>query len=193
MCLAGKKVLIQSNSHVSVYTGLQLAGAELHILTPPYCPEADIYLPVQADQVEDYITKNGDIDCIYLTSPNYEGVSANIGLIRERFPEKIIAVDEAHGGHFYFSSELPSTAIEEGADLSTVSVHKTLGSYSGTALVLVSKSSRVAPQTVRNVKDLFHTSSPSFFLVADVESRVNQMTREGQVILKNNIEINTYF
>lgn len=29
LCLAKKKVLIQVNSHISVYTGLQLAGARI--------------------------------------------------------------------------------------------------------------------------------------------------------------------
>ena len=32
LCLAKKKVLIQTNSHISVYSGLQLAGASIVIL-----------------------------------------------------------------------------------------------------------------------------------------------------------------
>jgi len=32
LCLAKKKVLIQTNSHISVYSGLQLAGASIVML-----------------------------------------------------------------------------------------------------------------------------------------------------------------
>jgi arginine/lysine/ornithine decarboxylase len=33
-CLAKKKVLVQSNSHKSIFIGLMKAGAELFLITP---------------------------------------------------------------------------------------------------------------------------------------------------------------
>jgi arginine/lysine/ornithine decarboxylase len=46
-CLAGKKVLVQSNSHVSLHVGLQLAGAKVYYVQPDYDSEYDILLPIK--------------------------------------------------------------------------------------------------------------------------------------------------
>ena len=152
-----------------------------------------MYLPLRTEDIKQYLSDNNDdIDCIYLTSPNYEGMAANIHEIREAYPEKIIAVDEAHGGHHYFNTNMPLTSMEQGADLCTVSIHKTLGGICGTAMVLVSPQSKVSQKDVLDAKNLLHTSSPSFFLLADVESRVAQMVNEGENLVNGAIELNNY-
>ena len=45
-CLAGKKVLVQSNSHISLHVGLQLAGAKIVYVQPHYDAEYDVLLPI---------------------------------------------------------------------------------------------------------------------------------------------------
>ena len=77
LCLAKKKVLIQTNSHISVYTGLQLAGCQIVQIQPDYNPEYDIYMPLTAQQVQETLDQHPDIGAVYLTSPNMEGLVAN--------------------------------------------------------------------------------------------------------------------
>jgi arginine decarboxylase len=52
-------------------------------------------------------------------------------------------VDEAHGAHCYFSKLMPQGALKQGADATVNSVHKTLGALSASALINVSKTSRL--------------------------------------------------
>ena len=82
MCLAKKKVLIQTNSHISVYTGLQLAGATIIPFQPEYNPSFDMYMPVTATQVHDALAADPEIGAVYLTSPNMEGLVADYAAIR---------------------------------------------------------------------------------------------------------------
>jgi arginine/lysine/ornithine decarboxylase len=73
LCLAKKKVLIQTNSHISVYTGLQLAGATIVQIQPEYNADFDMFLPVTAAQITEALERDPEIGAVYLTSPNMEG------------------------------------------------------------------------------------------------------------------------
>lgn len=75
--MAKKKVLIQTNSHISVYSGLQLAGATIVLIQPEYNAEWDLYMPVSAKQIKEALDNDPEIGAIYLTSPNMEGLVAN--------------------------------------------------------------------------------------------------------------------
>lgn len=46
-------------------------------------------------------------------------------------------VDEAHGTHFYFSDDLPMSAMEAGADMASVSMHKSGGSLTQSSFLLL--------------------------------------------------------
>ena len=46
-CLSGKNVLIQSNSHISVHIGLQMAGVKTYYVQPEYDAEFDMLLPIR--------------------------------------------------------------------------------------------------------------------------------------------------
>jgi arginine/lysine/ornithine decarboxylase len=81
-----------------------MAGANIRILSPDYNDELDLFLPVTPEKVREALEKEPDIDAVYLTSPNYEGLSANYEQIKEICHDKIVIVDEAHGAHFYFNS-----------------------------------------------------------------------------------------
>jgi arginine decarboxylase len=80
---------------------------------------------------------------VYLTSPNMEGLIANYQEIRKVLKDTLLIVDEAHGAHSYFSTQMPESALKGGADVMISSVHKTLGAMTATALINVSKTSRI--------------------------------------------------
>jgi arginine decarboxylase len=105
----------------------------------------------------------------------------------------LLIVDEAHGAHFYFSKNLPVGALKGGADATVCSVHKTLGALTATALINVSKSSRLLASKVQDSYHLLNTTSPSPMLLADVESTVRLMKKDGNIIIDRAISLNTKF
>jgi arginine decarboxylase len=136
-------------------------------------------MPVTAQQVQEALTENPDIGAVYLTSPNMEGMVANYQEIRKVLKDTLFIVDEAHGAHSYFSSLMPENSLRGGADVMVCSVHKTLGALSASALINVSKNSRIPASKVKDAYHLLNTTSPSPLLLADVESCVRVFRKEG--------------
>lgn len=106
---------------------------------------------------------NPDIKAVVLTSPTYEGVVSDIAGIKEvTRPYGIpLIVDEAHGAHLIFHEYFPDSATQCGADLVIQSTHKTLPSFTQTA-VLHLCSDIVAKEQVEESIDIYETSSPSY-------------------------------
>jgi arginine decarboxylase len=85
---------------------------------------------------------------------------------------------------------MPVGALKGGADATVSSVHKTLGALSASALINVSKSSRLPASKVKDAYHLLNTTSPSPLLLADVESCVRVLKKEGDVIIDRAISLN---
>jgi len=89
-------------------------------------------------------------------------------------------VDEAHGSHFYFPPEgggFPVTAMDTGADMSAVSMHKTGGSLTQSSFLLCG--SGVNAQYVRQVINLTQTTSASYLLLASLDIARRSMSLDG--------------
>jgi arginine/lysine/ornithine decarboxylase len=95
-------------------------------------------------------------------------------------------VDEAHGAHFGIvrgsTQPFPSSAVTCGADLVIQSLHKTLPSFTQTALLHIC-SDRVPEQRVEQFLDIYETSSPSYVLMAGMERCIRLMAEEGDARL----------
>ena len=50
-----------------------------------------------------------------------------------------VLVDEAHGTHLYFGENLPVCAMDAGADMASVSMHKSGGSLTQSSILLTGK------------------------------------------------------
>lgn len=88
---------------------------------------------------------------------------------------------------------MPESAIKGGADVTISSVHKTLGAITASALVNVSKNSRIPASKVKDAYHLLNTTSPSPLLLADVEGCVRTFRKEGQQLLDHAISLNKKF
>lgn len=84
---------------------------------------------------------------------------------------------------------MPVGALKGGADVTVSSVHKTLGALSASALINVGKNSRLPAQKVKDAYHLLNTTSPSPLLLADVESCVRVLRKEGNVIIDRAINL----
>jgi arginine decarboxylase len=113
-----------------------------------------------------------------------EGLVADYAAIRSVCEPNnvLLIVDEAHGAHFYFNKSMPVGALKGGADATVSSVHKTLGALSASALINVSKNSRLSASKVKDAYHLLNTTSPSPLLLADVESCVRTLDKDGGII-----------
>ena len=88
--------------------------------------------------------------------------------------------DEAHGTHFYFGGGLPVSAMAAGADMASVSMHKSGGSLTQSSLLLIGPN--VHPGYVRQIINLTQTTSGSYLLMSSLDiSRRNLALRGRQV------------
>jgi len=162
------------------------------MLQPEYNSDYDMYMPVTQQQVEEALANDPEIGVVYLTSPNMEGLVADYPAIRQACQpgNVLLIVDEAHGAHFYFNKSMPVGALKSGADATVCSVHKTLGALSASALINVSINSRLPASKVQDAYHLLNTTSPSPLLLADVESCVRTLFKDGGVIIDRAISLN---
>jgi arginine decarboxylase len=108
----GEKVLVHRECHKAVLMGLVFSGAVPIYLEPvPNLPEY-AYGSVYLGKVEELLSQH-DIKLVMVTSPNYFGISLDIAAMAEicHKHDTPLFVDEAHGTHFAFHPDLPSSAL----------------------------------------------------------------------------------
>ena len=195
----GEAVLMARNCHKSVYHGVELYG-----LVPYYLEgETDslgIYQSISPKEVEEALRmstlpcedfdkeqavehpSNSRIKLVIITSPTYEGVVSDIALIAEichRYGAFLL-VDEAHGAHFGFDDYFPRSAVSLGADFVVQSFHKTLPSYTQTAVLHICNGNEDVINKIRRQFNLLETSSPSYIFLAGMEGSLNLIKDHGR-------------
>ena len=92
---------------------------------------------VDTEEVREAVERDPKIEAVFLTSPSYDGFSSDLAGIAAYLHSRNIPliVDAAHGAHLGFSEYLPKSALQEGADVVVMSVHKTLPAPTQTALL----------------------------------------------------------
>jgi arginine decarboxylase len=186
----GDKIAIPRNSHKSAMGGLIMSGA-----TPVWMqPEVDEALhmdhTVTPETVRATLDREPDVRAVYLVSPTYYGVAADLEAIAAVAHEHDIPllVDEAWGPHFHFHPALPVSAMQAGADIAINSTHKMLGSMSQTAMLHV-QGNRIRIDRLKAVYKLFLSTSPNLVLVASLDVARRQMALDGPALLSRTIEI----
>lgn len=169
-CKPNDKILIWDNAHPCHKNGAILAGAKTIEYTLPYNNEWGVYENLTAEMAEklfkEYLPK-----AIIITSPSYEGITADIKNISKVCEEYgvLLIVDEAHGALYPFSNNLPESAIHY-ADFTVQSLHKTAGGINPTAL-LHTKTHFDISKTL----NMINTTSPSYPMLATIEANINYL------------------
>ncbi|GFN35715.1 aminotransferase class I/II-fold pyridoxal phosphate-dependent enzyme [Tepidimicrobium xylanilyticum] len=184
----GDKVLIQRNSHKSIYNGAILNRLDIDYVYPHYNEKYGLFTGINPESIEEKLRANSDIKVVVITYPNYYGICSHIKRIADIVHkyDRILLVDEAHGSHFIFSEKLPLPALKAGADLSVQSIHKTLPSFTQTSMVHVG-SNRVNIEKLKSMSSLYQTTSPSYLFMASLEIARAYMEGEGRERLEKNI------
>lgn len=190
---AGDKILVPRNVHKSVQAGIILSGS-----IPIYMePEIDEYLNiahgVSYDEVEEKLGDHPDVKAVLLINPTYYGVATdikNICTLVHSYGIPLI-VDEAHGPHLHFHKDLPMSAVDAGADIVAQSTHKILGAMTQMSLLHV-QGELVDNKRVKNILSMLHTTSPSYPLLASLDSARRHIAINGEELLEQTIKIANY-
>ncbi len=186
----GEKIALPRNAHKSAMGGLIMSGAEPVWMKPEVDDGLHMDHTVTPATVLRTLEHDPSIKAIYIVSPTYYGVAADLEAIAAVTHDAGIPllVDEAWGPHFHFHPALPIDAIAAGADMCINSTHKMLGSLSQTAM-LHQKGDRIKLDRLKAVVKLFLSTSPNLVLVASLDVARRQMAMEGGALLSHTIEL----
>lgn len=175
------KILLPRNVHKSVINALILCGAIPIFIMPEVDKETEIVNQISFDEWKNAIDNNLDAKAIFIINPTYFGATCDLKKIVDYAHSKniIVLVDEAHGTHFYFNNNLPMSAMEAGADMSTLSIHKTGGSLTQSSLLVV-KGNRINIKDVDDAFNMLTTTSPSNILLASLDASRKFLVFKGQ-------------
>jgi len=171
----GRKLVMARNSHKAIFNSLVLADIQPVYAYPEIIDEYGISGGITADEIERCLNENPDAEAVILPSPNYYGICSDIRAIADVVHRrgKILIVDQAHGAHLRFFREagftdMPESAEEQGADIVVNSIHKTLASFTQSA-VLNLNSERVDHYVLEDKLQMIESTSPSYLLMGSLD------------------------
>ncbi len=180
VCKAGDKIILPRNVHKSVINAIVLCGAIPIYVNPKINPVLGIALGMDISSVEETIRNNPDAVAVFVNNPTYYGICSDIKSIvkiAHSYGMKVLA-DEAHGTHFYFSDQLPISAMEAGADMAAISMHKSGGSLTQSSIMLTNKG--VNADYVRQIINLTQTTSASYLLLSSLDISRRNLALRGK-------------
>lgn len=178
----GGRILMSRNCHKSAYHGVILMDAKVSYIYPQIIEDMGIQGGILPEDVENSLDRYPDTEAVLIVSPTYDGIVSDVEKIAKIVHAHGIPliVDEAHGAHFSFGNRVfPKSAIQCGADLVIQSVHKTLPSFTQTAL-LHGQKGRIDIDRVERYLQMFQTSSPSYIFMAGIEQCIYEMSQNGK-------------
>lgn len=133
---------------------------------------------VQADDVKKALIAHPDAACVYVTSPNYYGEMADIAQISCVCREHDIplVVDNAHGAHLGFVGE-GLHPLENGADITADSAHKTLPVMTGGAFLHIANEKYI--DHARAAMAMFSSTSPSYPVIVSLDACCGYLKQKG--------------
>jgi arginine decarboxylase len=189
-CRTGDKIILPRNVHSSVISGLILSGAIPIFIYPEYDEDLDISYSITPQSLKIALAKHPDAKAVLIVYPTYYGVCGDLPAfvhITHQYNIPLI-VDEAHGAHFHFHPDLPTSALTAGADLTVQSIHKTLGAMTQSSMLHI-QGKRIDIDRLNKALQLVQSTSPSFILLASLDAARHQMAIDGKKLLSQTLEL----
>ena len=179
-CKKGDKIILPRNVHRSAINAMVLCGAKPVYVNPDVNRRLGISLGMKRADVQKAIEENPDAVAVFVNNPTYYGVCSDLRAIVEMAHANgmLVLVDEAHGTHFYFGKDLPVSAMAAGADLASVSMHKSGGSLTQSSFLLTGKN--VNPGHIRQIINLTQTTSGSYLLLSSLDISRRNLALRGE-------------
>lgn len=192
VCKRGDKIILPRNVHRSVINIMILCGAVPVYVDPDLDRRLGIALGMKLSEVEKAVAKNPDAKAILVNNPTYYGICSNLKGITDlaHAHGMKMLVDEAHGTHFYFDRELPMSAMQAGADMAAVSMHKSGGSLTQSSFLLIGPG--MSEGYVRQIINISQTTSGSYLLMSSLDISRRNLALHGQEIFDKVREMVAY-
>lgn len=197
------KVVVQRDCHKAVINGLILSGARPIYIYPKIDKRTNLSLGIEALKLEEILKKDKDIKGVIISSPSYYGIAQDISKISKLTDEykKILIVDEAHGAHSILDDKLPKTSLEQGADISIMSIHKTLPSFTQSSVLHINNKEDITKKIdidrLCMYLKMLQSSSPSYLLMTSLDKAFKIAEQKGKFLmsklLKEIKKIKEYF
>ncbi|MGW1428663.1 aminotransferase class I/II-fold pyridoxal phosphate-dependent enzyme [Streptomyces sp. NPDC002431] len=186
----GQKLLVGRDAHKSVVSGLILSGIEPVWVEPQWDTGRHLAHPPSVDSFARAFDEHPDARGALVTSPTPYGTTADLSAMAEvcHRRSRPLLVDEAWGAHLPFHEELPSWAMDAGADVCVTSIHK-MGSGLEQGSVFHLQGDLIDRATLASRADLLGTTSPSVLLYAGIDGWRRQMVLRGHALLTRALEL----
>ena len=191
-CKQGEKIIMPRNVHRSAINALIISGAIPVYVNPGTNKKIGIPLGMSVEDIKKAIINNKDAKAILVNNPTYYGICSDLKEITKlahSYGMKVL-VDEAHGTHFYFSEKLPTSAMEAGADMAAVSMHKTGGSLTQSSILLINND--VSKGYVHQIINLMQTTSASYLLLSSLDISRRNLHVNGSSMIDKIINLANY-
>ena len=188
------QILVARNCHKSVYHGILLRELRPYYLYPERIAGTPVQGGILPTAVEDVLASHPGIRLVVITSPTYEGVVSDIAAIAKVTHRHgaLLLVDEAHGAHFGFHKAFPESAVKLGADLVIQSLHKTLPSFTQTAILHCNH--KPLEHKLEQYLEVFQSSSPSYLLMAGIDRCVSLLEeKSGEMFEAFHIRLEEFY
>jgi arginine/lysine/ornithine decarboxylase len=186
-------LLVSRDSHKSIVAGLIFSGVQPRWITPRWDSERHFSHPPSPEQISDAWEEHPDAAGALIVSPSPYGTCADISAIADVCHQrnKPLIVDEAWGAHLPFHDDLPTWAMDAGADVCVVSVHK-MGAGFEQGSVFHLQGDLVDPDRLSACADLLMTTSPNVMVYAALDGWRRQMVEHGRELLTAELELAAY-
>jgi lysine decarboxylase len=182
----GAKVIVQRNSHASVVDGLVLSGGVPTFVSPHVDHDLGIAHGVLPEELIKAFDECPDAQAVFIVSPTYYGACADVETLAKIAHERGVPllVDQSWGSHFgYHPSVVPKSALQLGADAVLTSIHKTVGSFTQSAMLHVAESELVDAEMVNRAIRLVRSTSPNGLLLISLDAARRNLAVRGEELL----------
>ena len=188
----GDKIIMPRNVHRSAINALILCGAIPIYVNPGIDDVLGIALGMRVEDVAAAIARHPDAKAVFVNNPTYYGICSDLRAITElaHAHGMKVLVDEAHGTHLYFSDRLPLAAMDAGADMAAISMHKSGGSLTQSSLLLCSDSMPLG--YVHQIINITQTTSASYLLLASLDISRRNLALRGREVIDKIIDLVAY-
>lgn len=185
----GGKLIMARNCHKSIFNGLMMAGGQPVYAYPEEIADYGISGEITAEEIKRCLRNHPDSSAVILPSPNYYGICSDIKAIAAEVHAagKILIVDQAHGAHLKFfdtyAGGTAKSAENLGADIVINSTHKTLASFTQSAIVNLC-SEKVDKYVMEDKLQLLESTSPSYPLMATLDINAQLLLEHGEKLIR---------
>lgn len=181
------QLIMARNCHKSVFNAVTLTGSKPVYAYPEFLPEHGITGPVSADEVKRCIEAAPQASAVLLPSPNYYGICSDMQAIADACHEagKFLIVDEAHGAHLSLMGTEAADRLaagKNGADIVINSTHKTLATFTQTAVANI-YSDGIDPDLFEDALQKMESTSPSYVLMTSMDVNADLLEKHGKELM----------